>query len=670
MQLSDIRGIGPKRLSALKKAGVQTPDDVLRRLPRGYFDLRKPVRLTEITPGPVCFTAQVVGVSERRSGRLSIVTARVRDEYGMAECVFFNQPYRRLTLRQGELYLFYGMAEARLGRIQINTPFVEDPSILDEAPMLPIYPAIPGIPQKALRQLARACLDARDARPDPLPLPLRQEYALCELNYALEQIHFPQDDQARQAAAHRLSFEEMLFFSLALRALRERTLQNGIAHVFDALKIQQAAAALPYPLTGAQQRVLGETLADMRKPSPMQRLVQGDVGSGKTIVAMLALYACVLGGRQGAMMAPTEILARQHYQSAKAFFEPLGISVGLLTGTLSTTQRREALGAIEKGVWQVVIGTHALIQKKVSFASLGLAVVDEQHRFGVEQRKQLSDKGDEPDVLVMSATPIPRTLALILYGDLDISIIDEMPPGRLPVKTSRVPEQKRPAMLEFIENQALEGHQTYVVCPLIEETEAMDAPSAQQIALELSAALPRLKVEWIHGRMKAADKEAIIGRFTQGDTQVLVSTTVIEVGVNVPSATVMVIEGADHFGLAQLHQLRGRVGRSNTQSYCFLMAQDAQGAKRLEVLTKTNDGFVIAQEDLRQRGPGQFLGTRQHGAIQFEFSILADDMQTLEQASQAAARILNDPQWRQTLWPQLLPAAQQWAQRLNHIALN
>lgn len=669
MQLSDIRGIGPKRLAALNKAGIYTQQDVLRRLPRAYFDLRKPISLAQVTPGPVCFIAQIVGVSERRSGRLSIVTARVRDEHGMAECVFFNQPYRRMTLKQGESFLFYGMAEARLGRIQINTPFVEDPSILEEAPMLPIYPAIAGMPQKAMRQLARTCLDARQAQADPLPGILRQEYGLCELGYALEQIHFPQDEEARKAAAFRLSFEEMLCFSLAMRALRERTLKDGIAHQFNAALLQNAISSLPYPLTGAQKRVLDEALADMQKSTPMQRLVQGDVGSGKTIIAMLALYACVLGGHQGAMMAPTEILARQHYESACEFFAPLGIRVGLLTGALTAAGRREALKAIESGEWQVVIGTHALIQKKVEFSSLGLAVVDEQHRFGVEQRKQLSDKGSEPDVLVMSATPIPRTLALILYGDLDVSLINEMPPGRLAVKTSRVPEEKRQAMLEFVQKQAQQGHQSYVVCPLVEETEAVDAPSAQQVAQELMAALPKLSIEWVHGRMKAAEKEQIIARFASGQTQMLVSTTVIEVGVNVPTATVMIIEGADRFGLAQLHQLRGRVGRSSTQSYCFLMAQDAQGAKRLEILTTTSDGFIIAEEDLRQRGPGQFLGTRQHGTLQFEFSSLADDMQTLELASQAAARVLSDP-WRESVWPQLMPAVQQWAQQLEHIALN
>ena len=530
-----------------------------------------------------------------------------------------------------------------------------------------MYRSISGVPAKAVRQSVEAALKVCEGQwPDELPESIRRRYGLCERNFAMRNAHFPDSREALETARRRIAFEELLLYQVAISLCRHSG-EPGVQIASGEADLSEYWSKMPFPPTGAQKRVLQEIASDMRGTNAMARMVQGDVGSGKTAVAFGAIYLAVRGGYQAALMAPTEVLARQHYEGAKAMLEPLGMRAGLLVGSLTQKQHRIAHEAIASGEWDVVIGTHALITEGVEYRNLGLTVTDEQHRFGVRQRTELSRKGEAPNVLVMSATPIPRTLSLILYGDLDISVVDELPPGRTPVQTRIVPEKKRNDMYGFLRAQVQAGRQIYVVCPLIEESEAVDAKPAEVIYEELRTKyLPDLRVALVHGRMKPADKEETLNAFHAGQIDVLVSTTVIEVGVNVPNASVMVIENAERFGLAQLHQLRGRVGRGAATSYCFLMAEPNE---RLRLLTRTNDGFEIAQKDMELRGPGELLGQRQSGVMSLGAGAALSDTALLKETHDAARELLRSPN-SEDARAVITRAEALFAERLHDVAMN
>ncbi len=609
LPLSAIKGLGPARIKALSQAGVMTVEDLLMTLPAQYKDTLNITPIEALRPGQTACVHGWIDAAPRLArfqGR-TMVTARLRDETGKIRVQYFNQPWMADQLTEGREVLLYGPVTEYRGSLQLSSPSVER-----ERGLIPVYRALPGIKSGTLAELISRALERIDeCVTESLPESTRVRHQLCEINYALRETHHPQSCETLMIARRRLTFENLLMFVTAMRLNRD-TAREGIPLDIAADAADRYWGSLPFPPTGAQRRALAEIVADMRGPAAMSRLVQGDVGCGKTAVALGAILMCVQAGYQAVLMAPTEILARQHLESAQKTLGAYGVRTGLLVGGLKTAERRQALEAIASGEWQLVIGTHALFSAGVGYSRLGLIVTDEQHRFGVRQRRMLEDKAETvPHVLVMSATPIPRSLALVMYGDLDISTIDEMPPGRAPVNTRIVPEQKREGLYRFIRDEAAKGHQTYIVCPLVEESETLDVPSAQQVYAELSSGpLAGLRLGLTYGSQDPEEKARTIADFTEGKIQVLVSTTVIEVGVNVPTATIMVVESADRFGLSQLHQLRGRVGRGGGVSWCFLMASPNE---RLNALVRTGDGFEIAREDLRQRGPGDLMGLRQHG---------------------------------------------------------
>ena len=637
VSLSTIRGIGPARLKAFEAAGIRSVRDLVMFLPRDYRDLSAFTPLCEVRPGEtVSVRVRVAGeASQRRARKLVITKVYVTDGTETMAVVWYNQPWLKDQLTRDRELLLYGRCEARGGSIQLSSPTIEQ-----ESGLIPVYRSISGVPPKAVRQSVEAALKVCEGQwPDELPESIRRRYGLCERNFAMRNAHFPDSREALETARRRIAFEELLLYQVAISLCRHSG-EPGVQIASSDADLAEYWSKMPFPPTGAQRRVLQEIANDMRGPNAMARMVQGDVGSGKTAVAFGAIYLAVRGGYQAALMAPTEVLARQHYEGAKAMLEPLGMKAGLLVGSLTQKQHRIAHEAIASGEWDVVIGTHALITEGVEYKNLGLTVTDEQHRFGVRQRTELSRKGEAPNVLVMSATPIPRTLSLILYGDLDISIIDELPPGRKGVKTRIVPEDRRQGMYGFLRSEVQKGRQVYVVCPLVEESEAVDALPAELVYENLRTRdLPDLRIELVHGRMKAADKDAVLEKFRRGEADVLVSTTVIEVGVNVPNASVMVVENAERFGLAQLHQLRGRVGRGSDEAWCFLMAEPNE---RLKFLASTTDGFKIAQKDMELRGPGDLFGTRQSGSIVCGVGTLAGDTQLLKLVHDEARELLRD----------------------------
>ena len=637
VSLSTIRGIGPARLKAFEAAGIRSVRDLVMFLPRDYRDLSAFTPLCEVRPGEtVSVRVRVAGeASQRRARKLVITKVYVTDGTETMAVVWYNQPWLKDQLTRDRELLLYGRCEARGGSIQLSSPTIEQ-----ESGLIPVYRSISGVPPKAVRQSVEAALKVCEGQwPDELPESIRRRYGLCERNFAMRNAHFPDSREALETARRRIAFEELLLYQVAISLCRHSG-EPGVQIASSDADLAEYWSKMPFPPTGAQRRVLQEIANDMRGPNAMARMVQGDVGSGKTAVAFGAIYLAVRGGYQAALMAPTEVLARQHYEGAKAMLEPLGMKAGLLVGSLTQKQHRIAHEAIASGEWDVVIGTHALITEGVEYKNLGLTVTDEQHRFGVRQRTELSRKGEAPNVLVMSATPIPRTLSLILYGDLDISIIDELPPGRKGVKTRIVPEDRRQGMYGFLRSEVQKGRQVYVVCPLVEESEAVDALPAELVYENLRTRdLPDLRIELVHGRMKAADKDAVLEKFRRGEADVLVSTTVIEVGVNVPNASVMVVENAERFGLAQLHQLRGRVGRGSDEAWCFLMAEPNE---RLKFLASTTDGFKIAQKDMELRGPGDLFGTRQSGSIVCGVGTLAGDTQLLKLVHDEARSLLRN----------------------------
>ena len=638
ISLSQIKGIGPARLKAFQAAGINTVRELVMFLPKEYRDLTQTAPLAELKAGDVAAVrVRVAGeVSERRARRLLITKLYVTDDTDTIPVIWYNQPWLKKQMTPGRELLLYGKAEHKQGYISLVSPTIEAGQGL-----IPVYRSISGIPAKALRQSVEAALKLCEGQwPDELPEPLRRRYGLCERNFAMRNAHFPDSREALEAARRRIAFEELLLYQIALRLFRN-TGRAGVRIDFDAAALEDFWGRLPFVPTSAQRRVLKEVANDLRSDRAMARMVQGDVGSGKTAIAFAAIALSHAGGWQSALMAPTEVLARQHYEGAKALLEPLGIRVGLLVGSLTQKQHRLAHEAIASGEWDLAIGTHALITEGVTYKNLGLVVTDEQHRFGVRQRTLLSEKGDAPNVLVMSATPIPRTLSLILYGDLDISIVDELPPGRTPVATRIVPESKRAGMYDFLRREVAKGRQIYFVCPLVEESEAVEALPAEAVYEDLRTnKLPELRIELVHGRMKPADKDAALERFRLGEADVLVSTTVIEVGVNVPNATVMVIENAERFGLAQLHQLRGRVGRGTEESWCFLMSEPNP---RLKFLASTTDGFKIAQKDMELRGPGELFGTRQSGTLTAGIGALAGNAELLKLTHDEARALMEAP---------------------------
>ena len=662
--LSSIRGIGPARLKALNDAGIFTVRDLAMLLPRDYRDL------TQTTPLGALQAGETAAVRVRVSGearqqyakKLLITKVFVTDGEDVVAAVWYNQPWLKSQLTKGRELLLYGKAEWKKGMLQLVSPAIEQ-----EEGLIPVYRAIPGIPAKALRATIEAALDACDASfQEDLPESIRRRFGLCERNFALRSAHFPASREALAAARRRLSFEELLLYQVALNLFHDSG-RMGARFEFDDGAVDEFWEKLPFTPTDAQRRVMREVAQDLRAPKAMARMVQGDVGCGKTAIAFAAIALAHRCGYQAALMAPTEVLARQHYDGAREMLEPLGCRVGLLTGSLTPKQHKIAHEAIRTGEWDVIIGTHALITEGVAYQNLGLVITDEQHRFGVRQRTMLGEKGDAANVLVMSATPIPRTLSLILFGDLDISIVDELPPGRKPVATRIVPEETREGLYGFLRREVRKGRQAYVVCPLVEESEAVEALPAEQVYEDLRTKhLPDLRVELVHGRMRPQDKDAVLEKFRAGEADILVSTTVIEVGVNVPNATIMVIENAERFGLAQLHQLRGRVGRGAHESWCFLMAQPNE---RLRFLSSTNDGFKIAQKDMELRGPGELFGTRQSGAIAEGVAMMGSDAELLKQTHDLAKELMARPESADAQAVAAL-ARDRFGEKLNKIAIN
>ena len=645
-----VKGIGPKKAKLLAKLHIRTLRDALETYPRDYEDRTVLTRIADIGAEDKYAIRAVVGteprVSRIRKG-LTLVKCTIFDESGSLNVTWFNNPYAASLLRVGQEYVFYGRVQGFGRGRSLISPQAEKvaPDADHPGRIVPVYPLTAGLTQRDLERVTDAALAAVPGDwPDPLPELLRAKYRLPDAADALAAIHRPQSAQDVAAARRRMVFEELFLLCCGLQQLKERRKADaGI--VFSAGGLAAYLDALPFAPTGAQRRAIEEIAADCVSGRPMNRLVQGDVGSGKTVVAAALCALAAQNGWQAAFMAPTEILAAQHAETLSPLLEKLGISCTLLTGSMTAAQKRAALAAIETGAAQVVIGTHALIQQGVTFHRLGAVVADEQHRFGVAQRAALSAKGETPHVLVMSATPIPRTLALILYGDLDVSVLDELPPGRQPVETYAVGQNMRRRITAFIDKQVEAGGQVYVVCPLVEEGE-LELKSAEQHAKDLQQALPHRRVAVLHGRMKNADKEQVMRAFAAREYDILVATTVIEVGVDVPNANLMVVEGADRFGLSQLHQLRGRVGRGARQSYCIFFGADKGEAarERLKILCRTNDGFEVARADLAQRGPGDFFGRRQHGLPALHVADLAADLALMQSAREEAEDILrHDP---------------------------
>ncbi|MCS7273604.1 MAG: ATP-dependent DNA helicase RecG [Fimbriimonadales bacterium] len=655
-----LRGVGPKLAQVLSKLNIHTLGDLLYHLPRRYEDRRHFRKIAHVRPGEaVTVAGKLITVDNIKvRNNMTLTKAYIDDGSGVLELVWYNQPYLRETLYylRDRLIVAYGVIKDNPFGLQMETPEWEDlpdgadpDSLLSVNRIVPIYPLTEGIRQKRMRQILWNAVQYAHCAPELIPASIRQRLGLPPIQQALQQIHFPDELDQIEPARRRLVFEEFFLLQLGVGLQRyQNQHEHGIAMRIDTERLNAMLHRIvPFELTNAQKRVIGEIWRDMARPYPMNRLLQGDVGSGKTIVAAAAILAAVDNQYQAAIMAPTEILAEQHYITLHRLFQPLGITVELLVGRLSSRQRQQARERIATGRGMVAVGTHALIQEGVSFARLGLAIVDEQHRFGVLQRAALRDKGVMPHILVMSATPIPRTLTLTLYGELDVSVIDELPPGRKPVKTHWKLPEERIKVYEGVRKLVQQGRQAYIICPLIDESDKLQVRAAEEMAEHLQKdVFPDLRVGLLHGRMRPAEKEAVMEAFRAGEIDILVSTTVIEVGVDVPNAAVIVIEDADRFGLAQLHQLRGRVGRSIHQSYCVLIAdpKSEDARRRMEIMVRTNNGFLIAEEDLRIRGPGEIFGTRQSGAPSFRVADVIKDLRLLEVAREEAFRLLEqDP---------------------------
>ena len=644
-----LKGVGPAREKQFAALNIFNLRDLICHFPRGYEDRTKLVPIEKLEPDvPACFKAMVMNTprtSHIRKG-LDITRVQIADHSGRLNVTFFNNRYVSEQLQYGREYIFYGAVSGDFIGYSMTNPVFET---LDSQPVttrriLPIYPLTAGLNNAAMLRAVRQALSICDPPEEILPEEIRRQYGILDAERAYYAIHEPASMTEAAQARKRLIFEEFFIFSAGLSMMRAARAKKKTAGYADT-DLTLFYNSLPFTLTGAQRRAVEEILEDFRKGAPMNRLVQGDVGSGKTMVAAAAAYCAARNGKQSALMAPTEILAEQHFASLHNLFEPLGITVGLLTGSQTPKQKRIIRERIAAGEVQVAVGTHALLTQTTQFENLGLVIADEQHRFGVAQRSRLSSKGEDPHLLVMSATPIPRTLALLMYGDLEVSILDERPPGREDVDTFLVNESYRPRINAFIRKHVSEGHQCFVVCPAVEESEELGIKAATVWAETLQQTVfPDLRIALLHGQMKGAEKEAAMASFARGEADVMVATTVIEVGVDVPNATLMIIEDADRFGLSQLHQLRGRVGRGQAKSYCIMTShnRNPETLQRLKALCKTTDGFKIAEEDLKLRGPGDFFGSRQSGLPAFRVADLSFDLETLKQAQSASAQWIEE----------------------------
>ena len=654
MQLSDsireIKGIGEKSEKLFAKLGISTVEELLFFYPREYEIVENIRPINEVKEGHIVVVSGTLGSKPRLQyvRNLKIVSTFLRDASGQLEVTWFNMPFIMKTLRMGTRYIMRGRVINKNGRYRLQQPKLlseeEYHKLLKK--LQPVYPLTAGLTNHAVSKAVGSALKEVDLTGDYLPLEMRKKYDLILRKQAVHAIHFPKDKEEYMQARRRLVFEEFFFFALALHQMKQGKHQKPSPYEMNTFELpEKLMDRLPFDLTDGQKRAWEDIRQDLTSGVVMNRLIQGDVGSGKTIVAVLALLACVENGHQGAIMVPTEVLAEQHLKTFQEYLKPFDIRVDLLVGSMTASQKRRVYEALEMGMTDIVIGTHALIQEKVHYKDLALVVTDEQHRFGVRQREEFSQKGLEPHMLVMSATPIPRTLAIILYGDLDISVIDVMPSDRLPIKNCVVGTSYRPKAYEFIEAQVRQGHQVYIICPMVEESENMEAENVTDYTDTMKGILsPSIRVECLHGKMKAGAKNDIMERFAAGEIDVLVSTTVIEVGINVPNATVMMVENAERFGLAQLHQLRGRVGRGSAQSYCIFMAGNSsrETMERLNILGGSNDGFYVAEQDLKLRGPGDLFGIRQSGELNFALADIYQDAGILKDANEAAAMYTKD----------------------------
>lgn len=647
-----IKGVGPSRVTVLNKLGIQTVEDVINYFPREYEDRGKFKSICKLQNGEVATIKAVVksNITESRIRKgMTIYKTVASDETDSIILTWFNQMFVKKSLKPLEEYIFYGKVNAGIGRKEMSAPIFERPGENKNlGKIVPIYPLTEGITQNVLRGIIQSAVDmVKGNLEETLPSKVINDNNLCDINYAIEKIHFPVELSEFEIARHRIAFEELLIMQLGLLSIKAKGKKDekGISFASKG-EIDELLNSLPYKLTGAQMRVWKEIEKDMEKDRPMNRLVQGDVGSGKTVVATLAMLKAVNNGYQAAMMAPTAILAKQHYLGISKMLAPFGIRCELFTSDLTKSQKNKLLQSLKAGEIDIAIGTHALLEENVEFNNCGLVITDEQHRFGVRQREILTAKGEKADTLVMTATPIPRTLAIILYGDLDISIIDELPPGRQKIDTYAVKRNLEERVNNFVIKELASGRQAYIVCPLVEESENFDAKSVTEMFDYYKDVFKDYKVAILHGKMKPKEKDEIMAKFKNGEINVLISTTVIEVGVDVPNATIMIIENAERFGLAQLHQLRGRVGRGKFKSYCILKYESNSEIvkQRMEIMQKSSDGFVISEKDLELRGPGEFFGTKQHGIPEFKVANLITDVKILKEAQAVANDILEtDP---------------------------
>lgn len=643
--IESLYGVGLERARSFAKKGIKTAEDLLYYLPRGHEDRTRFFDIEDCPVGDfVCIKAKVYSpVRETRIKKnFNIYSMVVFDDSGAMNVVWYNNRFVKNAFRTGEEVLFYGKVAASRGKKELLNPIyekAENQRFIGK--IVPVYPLFGNITQKVIASLVEEAMKTCGSFSEYIPEDVCRKYDICDINFAMKNIHFPADFESYSVARKRFVFEELLFLQLALSGRRQDNEKKERTPYQDTACVKEFIDSLPYKLTGAQSRVVNEICDNFRSKTPMNRLVQGDVGSGKTVVAAAGMYVSKKNGYQSAIMAPTEILATQHFNTFSELFKNTDIKCVLLTS--STKNKKTIYREIKDGEYDVIIGTNAIIQKSLEYKNLGFVVADEQHRFGVSQRARLTGKGENPNTLIMTATPIPRTLSLILYGDLDVSIIDELPPGRKPVKTYAVGEDMRKRIYAFLDKHIKNGSQAYVVCPLIEESEKTDLANAKDIFERLKSIFPQFSVGLIHGKMKPAEKEQVMQDFVENKIQILVSTTVIEVGVNVPNSNIMVIENAERFGLSTLHQLRGRVGRGQEEAFCIMFPKSSSDVtkKRMETLCASNDGFYISQQDLKLRGPGDFFGTRQHGLPDLKVANLFTDSRILEDAQKAAVDILN-----------------------------
>ncbi len=651
MLITEIKGIGAKTGALFNKLGIINAEDLITYYPRSYQEYNEPVKIRNITqPGVYSVYGMVTGrVELAKRGSLQIISVIISDEeQNGLRLTWFNMPFLRTVLKKGSRYIFRGRVAVKQSQYVMEQPVMYSLSEYDElmGTMQPVYGLTAGLSNKIVMKAVKTVLDTSDEMKEYLPSDLVDDNNFMSISTAAKKIHFPENRDEFINARNRIVFDEFFFFILALKLIKDKNeILTNEFKIAPAKDTDEFLLKLPYSLTDAQKKTLSEIRTDMEKGRLMNRLVQGDVGSGKTIIAIAAMMDTVYSGYQAAMMAPTEVLAKQHYESINSLFDAYGIKIRtcLLVGSMTAAAKKKVQLGIKEGEYDIIIGTNAVIQKNVEYKKLALVITDEQHRFGVNQRRDFALKGEHPHILVMSATPIPRTLAIILYGDLDVSVINELPAERLPIKNCVVDESYRKKAYAFIKNEIAKGHQAYVICPLVEESENSEAENVIGYTQTLRDALPDVRIEYMHGRMKASEKNEVMEQFSDGSIDILVSTTVVEVGVNVPNATVMMIENADKFGLAQLHQLRGRVGRGKSQSYCIFINStvNEKTKKRLEIMNNSNDGFFIANEDLKLRGPGDFFGVRQSGDFQFMLGDIYQDSNMLKIAASCVQSFLN-----------------------------